>query len=219
MTQIKTETIHLILSQPILQSTNKHFVSRLKIVIPIFINIISVRSCNIEPWIMLKIIAPRIKFIHWVKTCSMIEHHIKNNSNTTLVTFIDESLHLFRCSICFVQRKIVVGRITPVLIAIKLLNWHQLYSIYTHILVIEHTISHTLNITCYSMVIHPCLINHQVILVWTFKIQCCIRPLELWLISLYHSHITISFSRIIHQIRINCFRFPLIIIMQHFLRI
>ena len=135
------------------------------------------------------------------------------------MTFINKSLHLLWCSISFIQGKIVVWRIAPVLISIKLLNWHQLNSINTHILIIEHTIRHTLNIACYCMIVHPCLINHQVILIWTFEIQCCIRPLELWFICLDYSHISITFSRIIHQIWIYGFRFPLIIIMQHFLRI
>ena len=69
------------------------------------------------------------------------------------------------------------------------------------------------------MIIYPCLINHQVVFVWAFEIQRCIRPFKFWFIGLDYGHIAIAFCRIGHQCRIHLDRFPLIVFVQYFFRI
>ena len=146
---------------------------RFKIVVPILIDIISVRRINIEPWIMLEFIAIRIEFVHWVKTSCMVKYHIKNHCYTTFVALINKNLELLRSTIRFVKREIVIRRITPVEVAVKLLNRHKLNSVDTHILVIIHTVGHTFDSTLNGMIVDPCLVYNKVVLIWALEVERC----------------------------------------------
>ena len=108
VTQVHTETIDLVLGEPIVERTNHHLLSRREIVVPILIDIIWVRRCDIKPWVVLEVITVRIELIHWVETRIVVEHHIEDHSDTTLVALINESLHLLWCTIGLVKREVVV---------------------------------------------------------------------------------------------------------------
>ena len=221
VTQVKTVPVHFVLLQPVLEGADKHLVRRLKTVIPILIDIVGVRRVDIKPRVAGQVRSVRIEFIHRIITRSMVEHHIKNNGNTALVALVDELLvHRLR-AVGPIRRKIVVRRIAPVIVSVKLTYRHQLYRIHTQILDIIQTLHQTFERTAFGIVVYPQLVNHQVVLVWTLEVQCRIGPLELRLTGLNHRHIAVcAFTRrVIQQVRIHFLRFILIIRVQHFLRI
>ena len=99
--------------------------------VPVLVHVVRVRSSSVEPRVFAEVSTIRIEFVHWVETCSMVEDHIKNDSDASFVTFINESLEIIRSTICTVKRKEVVRRVTPAVIAIKLGDRHEFNSIHT----------------------------------------------------------------------------------------
>ena len=219
VTEVQTETVHFVFRQPILQRTGKHLLCRCKSVVPIFIDVIAVRCIDIEPRVVRQIGSVRIEFVHRVETRRMVEHHVNDNGHTAFVALIDERLVHFLRTVRLIRRKIVVGRITPVVVAVKLTNRHQFYRIDTQVLDVIQTFHQAFEGTPFGIVVDPQLINDQVVFIRTLEVQRCVGPLESRFSRLNDRHVSVRAGRIIEQIRIHFLRFVLIIGMQHFLRI
>ena len=130
MTEVQTETVHLILRQPVFQRTDEHLMRRFETMVPVLIDIIRVRSGHIKPGIARQIRTVRIEFVHRVQTRSMVEHHIENNRYTAFVALVDELLIHRLGAVRSVRREIVVRRIAPVIVTVKLTDRHQLDGIH-----------------------------------------------------------------------------------------
>ena len=219
MTQVQTETVHLILRQPVFQRTRKHLSRRRETVIPVLVHIVAVRGFHIEPRVVRQVRTVRIELVHRIQTRRMVEHHIQNHGYTALVALVDKLLvHRLR-TIRLVRREIVIRRVTPVVVAVKLTNRHQLHGVHTQVLDIIQPLHQALQRTAFCIVVYPQLINHQVVLVRTLEIESRLRPLVLRLSGLDNGHIAIRTRRIVQQVRIHFLRLILIVRMQHFLRI
>ena len=219
VTEVQTETVHFVFRQPILQRTGKHLLCRCKSVVPIFIDVIAVRCIDIEPGVVRQIGSVRIEFVHRVETRRMVEHHVDDNGHTAFVALINERLVHFLRTVRLIRRKIVVGRITPVVVSVKLTNRHQFYRIDTQVLDIIQTFHQAFEGTPFGIVVDPQLINDQVVFIRTLEVQRSVRPFESRFTRLNHRHVSVRTGRIIQQIRIYFLRLVLVIGMQHFLRI
>ena len=147
----------------------------------------------------------------------MIEHHVEDDRHATLVTLVNEGLvHLLR-AVSLVRREIVVGRIAPVIVAVKLTYRHQFDGIHTQVLDIIQTLHQSLKRTAFGIIVNPQLIDNQVVLVRTLEMERGVRPLESRFAGLDNRHITVCSGRIIQQVRIDILRLILVIGVQHFL--
>ena len=149
----------------------------------------------------------------------MIEHHIEDDRHAAFVALVDEGLVHLLCAVSFIRREIVVGRITPIVVAVKLTYRHQLNGIHTQVLDIIQTLHQSFERTAFCIIVNPQLIDNQVVLVRTLKIERGIRPLESRFAGLDNRHITVCSGGIIQQIRVDFLRLILVIWVQHFLRV
>ena len=156
------------------------------------IDIVSMRYFYAEPRILTEVCSVWINFIHWIKTSSMIEDHIHDDSHTSLVTLINESTEIILTTISFVHCEIMIRRITPVIITIKLADRHQFNGIDAKILYVIKAIDQSAETTFRCIVIYPKFVNDKIVFVRALEIKCGIAPLVLWLLSLHHCHITIT---------------------------
>ena len=159
MTQIQTESVHLILRQPIFECTDEHLMSRFKTVIPVLIDVIAMRWINIKPRVLRQFRSIRIQLIHRVQTRSMVEYHIKNYRYTAFVALIDELLVHRLGAVSSVRREIVVRRIAPVIVTVKLTDRHQLNGVHSEVLDIIQTLHQSLQRTAFGIVVDPQLID------------------------------------------------------------
>ena len=88
------------------------------------------RRCNVEPRIVFEICAVGIEFVHRVVACGVVEHHIYNDGDAAFVAFVDEGFQVVLATVSAVGRKVVVGRVAPVVVAVKFANGHQLEGVH-----------------------------------------------------------------------------------------
>ena len=109
MCQVHAITIYFILLQPIFKHTVEEVASTLKVVVPILKHIVAMRRRYVEIWIFSK----WQHLVLWCPTCSMIEHHIHNDCNTTFVAFVNQLFERVDCAIRLVESEIVGRIVTP----------------------------------------------------------------------------------------------------------
>ena len=151
----------------------------------------------------------------------MVEYHIDNDCDAAFVTFVDQGFQVFRLAIGLIDCKIECRVIAPTLVPLELRYRHQLDRIDTEVLKIIQTFLHALEGALGSIVVHPQLVDDQVVLFRAPEVQRSFRPLVLRFIGLDNRHITAVCTafRIIDQRRVDLLGLPFIIRMQHFLRI
>ena len=106
--EVHTETVHFVLGQPISKGAGEHGLGRNEIVVPVLIYIVRVRSIDVEPRVAAQVSTPRIEFVHWVETRSVVKDHIQDDRNAAFVALINKFLKLIRITIDLIQRKEVV---------------------------------------------------------------------------------------------------------------
>ena len=223
--KVHTITVNLILGEPVFEYTGEVVAGRFKAVIPVLIDVIGVRSGNVEPWVEAELClgsagaSPRIEFIHRVETGSVVEYHIQNNGNTAFVALIDEGFELFGRAVSLIQREVVVGRVTPVVVAVKFVHRHQFNGIYAEVLEVIQSFHESGDTTFGSVVINPHLVDDEVVLVRTFEVLGIIRPVEGLFTGLDNGHITAvsTFDRITDEVGIDCAGFVFVIGVNDFL--
>ncbi len=214
--QVHAVAIDFVLGEPVLQRTLKHGFGRFEIVVPILVNIVAVRRCNIEPRIVLQIIAIGIEFVHWVQSSGVVEHHIQYHRNAAFVALVDERFQVVFAAVGLIGRKIVVRTVAPVVVTVEFGYRHQFEGVYSKIFEIIQAVYHTFVRAIGCEIIDPHFVDYKVIFVGAFEIECGIAPSKFWLIGLNNRHITIGFRRIFAQRWVNCSRLVLIIGMKHF---
>ena len=190
--------------------------------VPLFaIAVIALRRVGVEPRVEFEIIAPRIEFGHRVGAFGMVEHHIENDRYTALVTRIDKRFELIGRTVCFVQSKIEGRVVAPTHIAFKFRNRHQFDSIDTEVLEIIQAVEQGGIVAFGGEIVYPELVYDQVFPIRTLEMEGCITPLERRLLRLNNGYVSAvsATGRITDEGRVHRFRFPLVVGMQHFLRI
>ena len=93
--------------------------------VPVFVHIVGVGCFYVEPRVFFQFGAVGIEFVHGVESCGVVEHHIYNDGDAAFVAFVDEGFQVVLATVSAVGRKVVVGRVAPVVVAVKFANGHQ----------------------------------------------------------------------------------------------
>ena len=127
--QVQPVTVHLVLLQPVLQGTYEHLVGRFETVVPVLIDIVRVGRRDVEPRVVLQVVAVGIQLVHGIVARSVVEHHVEYHRHAALVTLVNERLQLVGRAVGLVGGEIQTGRIAPVVVAVKLADGHQLHGV------------------------------------------------------------------------------------------
>ena len=125
VTKVHTESIDFVFIEPVIEGAGKHLTRLREIMIPVLIDIIAVRRIGIEPGVPLEVFAIRIEHILRIKTCSVIEDHIDDYRHAATVKRVHELFEALRRTVGLIDSEIVVGRIAPVIVAVKLAQRHK----------------------------------------------------------------------------------------------
>ena len=142
------------------------------------VSVVSLRRIDIDPRVepqfglRLGAAGPRIEFDHRVGTVGVVEHHIHDDRDTAFVALINEPFEIIRLAVRSVQREIEHRVVAPALVSLKLRNRHQFDRIHTQVLNIIQPVNNTLEGAFGGVIIHPDLIDDQVLARRTLKIEC-----------------------------------------------
>ena len=132
--KIPPKTIHFIFSQPMFYHTvNKIFGSQ-RLMIKIVTNIEWMFCRFIEPWIICRRLIEctiKIHLHHWRTATGMIQGNIHNDGYSPFVAFIYKLFQHSFCTINLIRCQIKGRIITPTIVTVKFIEWHDLYRIYT----------------------------------------------------------------------------------------
>ena len=129
----------------------------------------------------------------------MVEHHVHDDGDTAFVALIDERLELLGRTVGLIHSEVVVRRIAPVVVAVKLAHWHQFQGIDAQVLDIIQAF-HQAGKTAFGRIVKgPQLVDNQVVLVRALEVQGLLRPVESRLGCLQNRHI--PSVRSAHRIR------------------
>ena len=133
--QIKSESINMIFIYPMCIHSINIILRPRTFMIEVTTYIEIMRRIYVKPWIVGCGFTPfacrsiPIQLSQRTLVESMIQSYIKDNSDTSRMTFIHESFEHLRASIIFIQCMMERDIISPAKVTLKLHHRHQLYSI------------------------------------------------------------------------------------------
>ena len=102
-------------------------------------------------------------------TGCMVVHHIENHSDTFLVACIDEIFIVFFSTVSFVHGEEIARIVSPTIITVKFLCWHQLDGIHTHFFQIRKFAHGSMNVTVCSEITQQQFVDNQFVGILHFE--------------------------------------------------
>ena len=141
----------------------------------------------------------------------MVEDHIEYDCDASFMTFVDELfVHSFR-PIGSVWCEVVVGRVSPVVVAVEFADRHEFDSVDAELLEVVESEDESWYGSFGGVVIDPEFVDDEVIFVGSLEVKSFVGPLELWFIGLQDRYISVALLWVVDEFGVNGFGFVFIV--------